>query len=85
MPAHGSVNAIDDEPDERMTLNAAKIKTPLRDFYAKLVEVALLKNYHKSCEECIVGPKGCETIQKDIQELINQSVLQVSSRMKRMR
>lgn len=36
LPAHGSVNTIDDEPDEGMILDATKIKTPLRD--AILVE-----------------------------------------------
>ncbi|XP_050893132.1 uncharacterized protein LOC127098556 [Lathyrus oleraceus] len=83
LPAHGSVNAIDDEPDEGLILDATKIKTLLRDFHAKLVEAGLLKNYHKSCEECTIGPKGCEMVRKDIQELINQGVLQVSGRMKK--
>ncbi|XP_050897476.1 uncharacterized protein LOC127104330 [Lathyrus oleraceus] len=83
LPAHGSVNAINDEPDEGLMLDATKIKTPLRYFHAKLVEAGLLKNYHKSCEECIIGPKGCEMVRKDIQELINQGVLQVSNRMKK--
>lgn len=59
LPSHGSVNTIDDEPDEGMILDATKIKTPLRDFHAKLVEASLLKNCHKSCEECTIGPKGC--------------------------
>ncbi|XP_050888863.1 uncharacterized protein LOC127094035 [Lathyrus oleraceus] len=83
LPTHGSVNAIDDESDEGLILDATKIKTPLRDFHAKLVEAGLLKNYHKSCEECTIGPKGCEMVRKDIQELINQGVLQVSGRMKK--
>ncbi|XP_050895730.1 uncharacterized protein LOC127102403 [Lathyrus oleraceus] len=83
LPAHGSINAIDDEPDEGLILDATKIKTPLRDFHAKLVEEGLLKNFHKSCEECTIGPKGCEMVRKNIQELINQGVLQVSGRMKK--
>ncbi|XP_050898173.1 uncharacterized protein LOC127105048 [Lathyrus oleraceus] len=83
LPAHGSVNAIDDDPDEGLILDATKIKTPLKDFHAKLVEAGLLKNCHKSCEEYTIGPKGCEMVRKDIQELINQGVLQVSGRMKK--
>lgn len=83
LPAHGSVSAIDDEPDEGMILDATKIKTLLRDFHAKLVEAGLLKNCHKSCEECTIGPKGYEMVRKDIQELINQGVLQVSVSMKK--
>lgn len=62
LPAHGSMNANDDEPDESLILDAAKIKTSLRDFHAKLVEVGLLKNCHKICEECTIGPKGYEMV-----------------------
>ncbi|XP_050918871.1 uncharacterized protein LOC127136337 [Lathyrus oleraceus] len=82
-PAHGSVNAIDDAHDESMILDVAKIKNPLRIFHAKLVEAGLLKNCHKSCEECTIVPKGCEIVRNDIQELINQCMLQVRSRMKK--
>lgn len=60
------MNVIDDELDESIILDATKIKTPLRDFHAKLVVAGLLKNFHKSCEECTFGLKGCEMIRKDI-------------------
>jgi hypothetical protein len=46
--------------------------------HAKLAKCGLIKETHDNCEECALSPKGCQVVKKQMQELINQGILQIS-------
>lgn len=82
-PAHGTVNAIEEASDGDVIKDVTDIKTPLLAFHVRLVEVGLVSACHKDCEECTIHPGGCEMVRKDVQDLMNQGVLHVSSLVRR--
>lgn len=75
LPAHGTVNAVEEVFDGDVIKDVANIKTSLLAFHAILVEVGLVSACHKDCEECAIHPRGCGMVQKDVQDLMNQGVL----------
>lgn len=83
LPSHGTFNAIEEASDGDVIKDVANIKNPLLAFHARLVEVGLVSACHKYCEECAIHLGGCEMVRKDVQDLMNQGVLQVSSLVRR--
>lgn len=83
MLTHGSVNSIEDTYDVFMIQNVKDIKTRLLAFHLRFVEAGVFSICHKDCEECVIHPRGCKMMQGDIQDMMNQGVLQVSSLIKK--
>lgn len=81
--AHGVVNAIEEISDGYVIKDVEDINTPLLAFHAQLVEVVLINACHVSYEECPIHPRGCKTVQYDIQNHMNKDVLRVSSLVKK--
>ncbi|XP_050877822.1 uncharacterized protein LOC127081624 [Lathyrus oleraceus] len=77
LPAHETVNAIEEASNGDVIKDVANIKTPLLAFHARLVEAGLVSACHKDCEECAIHPEGCEMSleityrRKDIVQPIN--------------
>ncbi|GAU44995.1 hypothetical protein TSUD_184960 [Trifolium subterraneum] len=46
--------------------------------HTKLAKGGLIKGTHNNCEECALSPRGCQVVRKEVQELMNQGVLQIS-------
>ncbi|XP_050877297.1 uncharacterized protein LOC127081051, partial [Lathyrus oleraceus] len=63
--------------NENHPVNVEDVKTPLLALHAGLVRARLIDTCHDSCEECAIQPKGCKVVQKDIQNLTDQGVLQI--------
>jgi hypothetical protein len=72
LPAHETVNAIEEASDGDVIKDVANIKTSLLAFHARLVEDGLVSACHKDCEEFAIHPGGCEMVRKDVQDLMNQ-------------
>ncbi|KAI5445542.1 hypothetical protein KIW84_013683 [Lathyrus oleraceus] len=68
--------------DENLIMDVLKVKTSLVPVHLKLFKVGILKKYHEKCSVCLRNSKGCFYVQKDIQMLISEVVLQVSGNKK---
>lgn len=79
-PEHEAVNMI--TKDESLIMDVLKVKTLLVPMHLKLFKVGILKQDHEMCSVCLRDPKGCLGVQKDIQMLISNGVLQVSGNKK---
>ncbi|XP_050897670.1 uncharacterized protein LOC127104530 [Lathyrus oleraceus] len=81
LPPHGdpTVNTIEDASDGVMVEKVDDVKTPLVAFHARLVEAGLIDVCHDSCEKCATHLKGFQMVRDNIQDLMNQGVLQISS------
>ncbi|XP_050877409.1 uncharacterized protein LOC127081171 [Lathyrus oleraceus] len=81
IPLHRNptVNVIEDASDGIVVEKVDNVRTPLAAFHARLVEVGLINVCHDNCEECAIHPKGCQMVHDNIQSLMNQGVLQISS------
>ncbi|KAI5430620.1 hypothetical protein KIW84_034999 [Lathyrus oleraceus] len=63
-------------------MDVLKVKTPLVFVHLKLFKVGILKQDHEELFICLRDPNGCFNVQKDIQMLISNGVLQVSGKKK---
>ncbi|XP_050897461.1 uncharacterized protein LOC127104315 [Lathyrus oleraceus] len=84
LPPHGdpAVNAIEDASTVVMVEKVEDVKTPLAAFHARLVEAGLINVNHDNCEECATYPRGCQVVRDNIQNLMDEGVLQISSAVK---
>ncbi|XP_050909656.1 uncharacterized protein LOC127123486 [Lathyrus oleraceus] len=84
LPPHGdpTVNAIEDASTVVMVEKVEDVKTPLAAFHARLVEAGLVNVDHDNCEECATHPRGCQMVRDNIQNLMDEGVLQISSAVK---
>lgn len=78
---HGAhvVNVVEEVSKDHLIRDVKDIKTLLLAFHARLMEVGLINDQHDNCKECVVHPLGCQFMHNDIQSLISQGVLQVTS------
>ncbi|XP_050877333.1 uncharacterized protein LOC127081091 [Lathyrus oleraceus] len=81
LPPHGdpAVNAIEDASAGVTVDKVDDVKTPLVAFHARLVEAGLINVNHENCEECVTHPKGCQMVRDNIQSLMDEGMLQISS------
>lgn len=77
---HGAVNMIIE--DENLIMDILKMKTPLVHVHLKLFNTCILKQNHDKCSVCLRDSKGCFDMQKYIQMLISNGVLQVGGKKK---
>ncbi|XP_050877528.1 uncharacterized protein LOC127081300 [Lathyrus oleraceus] len=84
LPPHENpgVNAIEDASVGVTVDKVEDVKTPLAAFHARLVEAGLVNVDHNNCEECATHPKGCQVVRDNIQNLMDEGVLQISSAVK---
>lgn len=82
MPAHDDVNVIEEVYDGCVIEDVQDTKIMLLVFHERLVEAFLINKCHVDCEEYDFHPRGCKVVQNDIQNLMNQGILQVSSLVK---
>lgn len=68
--------------DENLIMDVLKVKTLLVHVHLKLFKADILKQDHRECSICLRDPKGCFDMQKDIEMLISNGVLQVSGKKK---
>ncbi|XP_050897725.1 uncharacterized protein LOC127104588 [Lathyrus oleraceus] len=73
-PEHGAVNMITE--DENLIMDVLKVKTLLVLVHLKLFKAGILKQNHEKCSICLRDSKGYFDVQKGIQMLISNSVLQ---------
>jgi hypothetical protein len=73
-----NINAIEESADFDEIKRIEDVKTPLLMVHAKLVKFGLIEGTHDNCEECALSPKGCQMVKKQVQELMNQGILQIS-------
>ncbi|XP_050895830.1 uncharacterized protein LOC127102504 [Lathyrus oleraceus] len=81
LPPHGdpAVNAIEDAFVGITVDKVDDVKTPLVAFHSRLVEAGLINVNHENCEECATHPKGCQMVRDNIQGLMDEGMLQISS------
>ncbi|XP_050909473.1 protein NSP-INTERACTING KINASE 3 [Lathyrus oleraceus] len=81
LPPHGdpAVNAIEDAFVGITVDKVDDVKTLLVAFHARLVEAGLINVNHENCEECATHPKGCQVVRDNIQGLMDEGMLQISS------
>ncbi|XP_050896008.1 uncharacterized protein LOC127102703 [Lathyrus oleraceus] len=81
LPPHGdpAVNAIEDASVGVTVDKVDDVKTPLAAFHARLVEAGLVNVDHDNCEECATHPRGCQVLRDNIQNMMDEGVLQISS------
>ncbi|XP_050876694.1 uncharacterized protein LOC127080417 [Lathyrus oleraceus] len=84
LPPHGNpeVNAIEDASVGVTVEKVEDVKTPLAAFHARLVEAGLVNVDHDNCEECATHPRGCQVVRDNIQGLMDEGMLQISSAVK---
>ncbi|KAI5396490.1 hypothetical protein KIW84_062634 [Lathyrus oleraceus] len=63
-------------------MDVIKVKTLLVHVHLKVFKVSILKQDHEKCFICLRNSIGCFDVQKDIQMLISNGVLQVSGKKK---
>lgn len=85
LPEHGgpSVSMVEVCPGECLISNVSLVKTYLVNMHVKLCKVGLFEDDRIDFQLCEQNPEGCMLVKKDIQGLMDQGILQVSSKHKK--
>lgn len=70
-------------PEEYLIYDVSLLTTPLVDKRAKLCKAGLFGDDHTDCQFCEQNPEGSALVKKDIQGLLNQGSLQISTKRKK--
>jgi hypothetical protein len=73
-----NINVVEEGADFDDIKKVEDVRTPLSMVHSRLAKCGLIKGTHFNCEECALSPKGCQLVKKQVQELINQGILQIS-------
>lgn len=69
-------------PEECQIYDVNLVKNPLADMHAKLCKVCLFGDDHTNFQLCEQNPEGYTLVKKDIQGLMDQGILQASTKRK---
>ncbi|XP_050888699.1 uncharacterized protein LOC127093840 [Lathyrus oleraceus] len=80
LPKHGNatVNMVKGYPRKYRVLDVNLIKRSLVEMHANLCELSYYENDHASCEVCSRDPQGCVVVKRDLQEMLDQNLIQVT-------
>ncbi|KAI5400195.1 hypothetical protein KIW84_065209 [Lathyrus oleraceus] len=78
-PAHGnsSVNMVDSCPGEFKVFDVRFIRRSLVQMHKHICLVSDCEHDHDGCDVCSVNPRGCVTVKRDIQRLMNEGMIQI--------
>ena len=82
LPEHGepSISMVEVCPEEYLISDVNLVKTLLADMHAKLCKTGLFRDAHTDCQLCEQNPEGYTLVKKNIQGLMDQGILQVSTK-----
>lgn len=85
LPEYGvpSVSMVEVCLKEYLIFYVNLVKTHLDDMHTKSYKAGLFGDEYTDCQLCEQNPKGCALVKKDIWGLMDQGILQVSTKRKK--
>ena len=79
LPVHGnsSINMVDGCPGNFRVFDVRRIRRFLVEIHKDLCMVSHCEHDHDGFVICIVNPRGCVIVKRDIQTLMDENVIQV--------
>ncbi|XP_050890471.1 uncharacterized protein LOC127095887 [Lathyrus oleraceus] len=80
LPKHGNttVNMVEGCPGKYRVFNVNLIRRSLVEMHATLYELRYYEHGHASCQVCSRDPRGCVVVKRDLQEMLDQNLIQVT-------
>ncbi|XP_050877776.1 uncharacterized protein LOC127081573 [Lathyrus oleraceus] len=80
LPKHGNaaVNMVEGCPGKYRVFDVNLIRRSLVEMHATLCELNYYEHNHTSCQVCSRDPRGCDVVKRDLQEMLDQNLIQVT-------
>ncbi|XP_050909901.1 uncharacterized protein LOC127123744 [Lathyrus oleraceus] len=80
LPKHGNttVNMVEGCPEKYDVFDVNLIRRSLVEMHAALCELRYYEHDHDSCHVCSRDPRGCIVVKRDLPEMLDQNLIQVT-------
>ncbi|KAI5441262.1 hypothetical protein KIW84_010644 [Lathyrus oleraceus] len=79
LPAHGNtiINMVDECQGNLQVFDVRRIRRSLVEMHRTLCFISDCEHDHDGCVICSMNPRGCMTVKRDIQKLMDENVIQI--------